>query len=157
MALKKSMSIYCLSICLLGGCSQEEPKDDNKFVQHVSLKRSCYENHVKQPAQYSGSLVHWHNLTKNTHSYYGSVHHDEALSHENLMRTIERPYEYTPPFIVSFWEVPPSEFSKQELVLEGISEHVAKDGRSEGPQYKATCNLVAIERLDYLPSLREKN
>jgi hypothetical protein len=101
--------------------------------------------------------VHWHNLTKDTHSYYGSVHHDEALSHENLIRTIERPYEYTPAFTVSFYEVPPSEFAKQELVLKCISEHIAKDGKGEGPQYGATCNLVVVERLDYLPSLKEKH
>lgn len=137
---------------IMVACSEQQPKDEYKFIEYLKVEGTCYENHVKISANYSGSFVHWYNKTKDQHSRYGSVHHTEALTTEKLNEKIKNPYKYYPPFSVEFGVIPPDQFSKVEMKLNGISKHMPQRESEEGARYEATCILRVLERLDYLPS-----
>jgi hypothetical protein len=83
---------------------------------------------------------------------YGSVHHWEDVS--ATLEKFQNPHKYFPPFTVRFNGLTRDEIKGDILTLNGISEHLDNDG-SQGPSYEASCRLNVVERLNYLPSLRE--
>ena len=149
-----SMTVLYLSLFLIG-CTKEK-KDEFKFVEYIEVKGVCSEEHVKKSAKYAGSIVHWHNLTKNTHARYGSVFNWDAIDPERLMEYVNDQYKYVPPFSIEFIDLTEDEISKDNVIIKGISEHIATDEKSKGPRYRATCNLKVVRRLDYLPSTKER-
>jgi len=141
--------LLLISLALVAGC--EKPQDEYKFVQFMKVEGECSEDHVKQVAKYKGEIVHWFNVTKNSHSRYGSVHNEESLDVEKMLEGIQDPYKYRPPFIIVFEDLEQEEISGEQLKLKGISDHIGT-GEGSGPQYWATCTLRVVQRLDHLPS-----
>jgi hypothetical protein len=127
-------------------CDQQpqRSKDKYKFVEFIRLEGVCFETHVRQDAQYRGELVHWHNLTKDQHMRYGSVHHWEELA--ATLQRIETPHKYFPPFTIEFSGLTAEQIAGDTLSLNGISQHL-----EPGPRYEATCRLNVVERLDHFP------
>lgn len=136
------------------GCAEKTPKDEYRFIECVRVEGTCFENHVRQSAPYSGDFVHWQNVTKNQHARYGSVHHSVGDLGQLIAQQIREPHKYYPPYTVSFDDIPEEDFSKPEVTLRGPSEHLAKGDAEEGAQYEATCTLTVTERLDHNPSTR---
>jgi hypothetical protein len=127
-----------------GACDQDPPKRNYKFVEYVAVRGTCFEDHVKQQANYEGSLVHWRDLDKGYDSRYGSVHRIGLLA--NTLEEVRNPNKYYPPFMVTFSGLSGEEISGHTLTLKGIS------SRTEaGPEYESTCLLTVTERLDHLP------
>ncbi len=133
---------------LITSCEEKKNVDEQRFVEFVEVTGTCSEDHVGQVAHYEGSLVHWHNVTKDTHSRYGSAQLSGGITQE-VMAQLEDPYTYRPPFLISFLEVAESEMAKPALRLRGISNYYSDDtGRDK---YWATCNLRVVARSDHLP------
>jgi hypothetical protein len=141
-----SLGFLCIS-----GCKEAAKSDEYRFVEYLKIEGECYEDHVKRPAKYTGSLVHWYNSTKAIHSRYGSVHQWESIKPEKLLESIQEPYTYKPPFTVSFQGLKEEEIAGDMLRLKGISEHLGKAENTEGPRYWATCEMKVLERLDHIP------
>ena len=102
--------------------------------------------------KYRGSLVHWENQTKNTHSRYGSVTNWETVN--KIIEEIENPSGYYPPFIVEFDDIAEKDFSSDRMRLSGLSSHISSKGSRPG--YKTTCVLNAVKRLDRFPPDKER-
>lgn len=132
-----------LATLAFAACGQDPPKHNYKFVEYIAVTGSCYEDHVKQRADYEGSLVHWRDLDEGRDSRYGSVHEVSGPPFERF----EKPHKYYPPFTVSFSDLTKEEVSGPVLTLKGISTHL-----QGGSEYDSTCQLKVTERLDHLPS-----
>ncbi len=138
------MILLISSIFLIGG-RKEEKKDEYIFIEYIKVKGICGENHTKIQGKYEGEIVHRYNVTKGTHLIYGHVHHRTSI--DESFSDINNPYKYTLPLSIEFWVLKPEDLVGDELHLKGISSRIDSD-----KQYKATCVLKVIERLDYLPS-----
>jgi hypothetical protein len=145
----------CVATALIiVACDRESQrsKDKYEFVELIRLEGLCSEKHVRQEAKYRGDLVHWHNITKDRHMQYGSVHHwEEAAA---TVQRFESPHTYFPPFTIEFSELTQDEIKGDTLTLSGISEHLGS-GERRGPSYEASCRFKVVERLNYLPSQRQ--
>lgn len=148
--------ILILAILVIGGCNQTPQSDQYQFVEYLRVEGECYEDHVKQRAHYTGQLVHWHNKAKNVHSRHGSVHHFAGMAPEKMIEAIKNQYKYQPPFTISFANIPAEQFSSDNLNLNGISEHLGKDGEGGGSKYRASCALKVTKRLDHIPPMDEQ-
>src|SRR6266508_1681456 len=89
-------------LIVIGIACNNPKKDEYKIIDKIEVEGTCFEDHVKQQANYKGSIVHWHNITKNIHSWYGSVHNWESMKSEKLFESINDPYKYNPPFTIEF-------------------------------------------------------
>ncbi len=141
--------ILLISSIFLIGCRKEEKKDEYKFIEYIKVEGICGEDHAKTQGKYSGEIVHWYNVTKDTHSRYGFVSHWSSI--EERFSNAKDPYKYTLPFTIEFHNLRPEDLVGDELHLKGISSRTDSDKEN-----RATCVLKVIERLDYLPSLKEK-
>ncbi len=157
MRIIQNITIVLCTIFILSACSEEKPKDEYKLIEYLKVEGTCSENHVKESANYAGSLVHWYNVTEDRHYRYGSVQHTASLDPERIIEKVKNPYKYYPPFSIDFMNITPDNFSKEEVELKGISEHTPKGQSEEGARYEATCKLRVIERLDHLPSDKEQH
>jgi hypothetical protein len=151
---------YCLCIILiitnilLIGCKREEKKDEYKFIEYIKVEGIGGDDHARIKGKYEGEIVHWYNVTKDTHSRYGSVsyiHKDTDDYVNNVIDSVKNPHKYKPPHIIDFQDLKPEDLIGDELLLKGISKHLDYD-----KQYEATCALKVIERLDYFPSSEEQ-
>ncbi len=146
---KASIGVLALMFFLLWGCEKKQPEDEYKFIEYIEVKGVCSEDHVKQTAEYEGSIVHWHNVTKNEHSRYGHVCKVGLFSPEELIAAVEEPHKYRPPSFIAFWDLTPGQVSNKKFTLRGFSDD---DGK---PHYEASCDLKVVQRLDYLPSAKD--
>jgi len=149
----RKVILLLISLALVAGC--EKPRDEYKFVEFIKVEGECSEDHVKQLAKYKGEIVHWFNVTRNSHSRYGSVHNEESYDLEQTLESIHDPYKYRPPFTIDFDDLKQEEISGEQLNLKGISEHTGT-GEDSGPQYWATCTLRVVQRFDHFPSDEER-
>ncbi|MDO9530830.1 MAG: hypothetical protein Q7O12_01695 [Deltaproteobacteria bacterium] len=160
MGAKTGVVVAIILILISNGCDNRRSKDEYKFIEYIEVEGNCYEDHVKQSANYKGDIVHWYNITKNIHSIYGSVSTFDVISgNEMIKNIIERnndPYKYYPPDIIELSDLSKEDIGNDVLNIKGISRHSGKDMNSVGPRYKATCNLKVTCRLNYLPSLKKE-
>lgn len=131
-------------ILFILSCTKEPPKDESEFIEFLKVQGLCFENHVQMTAEYEGSFVHWYNKKDDSHSRYGSVMHTTAV--EDIVEKIQNKNKYYPPFLITFWDIPPDKFSQSKMILNGISRHISNTESEEGPQYEAirTENVVNI-------------
>ncbi len=143
--------VIVLLITIVLGCSRKEEKleDESKFIEYIKVEGICGEDHTKVQGKYSGSIVHWHNVTKDTHSRYGSVSRRHSIDERRY--SVENQYKYFLPFMIKFHGLKPEDLVGDELHLKGISKSADSSER-----YEATCVLKVIRRLDYLPSSEEE-
>jgi len=145
--LKTSVMLLLLMIAL--GCSKKEEnlEDEKKLIEYIRVEGVCREDHTNVQEEYSGSIVHWHNITKDTHARYGSV--DRELDTDEV--SVKNQYKYFPPFMIELSDLKPEDLVGDELHLKGTS------GRLDSPKsYEATCTLKVVKRLDHLPSDEEE-
>ena len=150
---------FALGIPLLVACSEESPRerDEFKFIERIEVIGTCREDHVRplpeHTAQYSGSIVHWFNVTKNEYSHAGYVQEELRVDIDENLKEAEWPYKYYPPFTVEFY-YPKSadELASDTLTLKGVSHHIPIPIREDGSgaRYEATCELKVTRRLDCL-------
>jgi hypothetical protein len=120
-------AIVCLLIVASSACNQNEKPNGHRFIEYLAVEGECFEDHVKQPARFTGELVHWYNETTNTHSRYGAVHNWASMEIDKMLEEIKDPYKYRPPFTVTFGSLTPEQFSSDKIKANGISEHLPKD------------------------------
>jgi hypothetical protein len=145
----------CVGLTLIFlSCTQSSQKDEYKFIEYIKVEGTCYEDHVRQSAPYSGSFVHWYNKTEEKHRRYGGVIHTEYVTKEGIRQQIQRPYRYFPPLSVDLWNIPKEQFELSEMTLHGISKHTSEVDSEERVRYESTCRLKVTERLDHLPSIQ---
>jgi len=148
---REGVFIFVLTILLLLIACEQQKKDEYKIIEYVKVEGVCFEDHVNQPDNYSGRIVHWYNVTQNVHGRYGSVHQptiDTKKIHERVKERVENPYKYHPPFMITFRDLTQEEITGNQLHLKGISNSPAEPGESS---YASTCVLSVVERLDHLP------
>lgn len=145
-----TMLFVIFGIVVVAGCNRQSQKSSYEFVEWAEVKGTCFEDHVRKSANYKGDLVHWRDKNTGTSSRYGSVTNWEVLSKS------KNPYDYEPPFIVSFENVSQEQFSASSFILHGISEQASSGTNVKSPEYKATCELYVTRRLDHLPSDSER-
>ena len=137
---------------MAAGCGQKrEAEDEYRLVEYIKVEGECSEDHVKRSAKYDGEIVHWHNLTKDSDSRYGSVHNQDSVTPEAIAARIQHPYDYAPPFTVEFSDLRQEDIAGTTLRLKGISEHLGTGDRVSGPRYWTTCDVRVVERLDHVP------
>ena len=143
-------------LVLLVACEEERPKDESQFIEYIEVRGTCSEDHVKQSADYEGSIVHWYNVTKNRHARYGNVHQWGEIT-ERIMEEVKNPHRYYPPPAVDFNDLDQDQITGDELHLKGISDHLGGEQGDAGPHYETTCDLKVVRRLDHLPPVEERN
>lgn len=148
----KLLAVLAASILLsVLGCENKKQKDEFKFIEWLKISGTCYEDHVRQTSKYEGSLVHWFNVTRKQDDVYGSVHNPESATVENVVKRVENPYKYSPPFTIAFWEILPAQVEGKTMTLKGVSSQLGDHAQGGGQEYEATCELTVLERRDHLP------
>lgn len=137
---------------LITSCTEDhKPVAAHEFVEWVQVDGSCQEDHAKQAGHYYGELVHWRNKVTGASDRYGSVTNWDSMN-ELAMRDLgERPNKYHPPFMIHFGDITASDFQSQTFVLHGVSEDT-----NHNAHYEATCDLTVQQRLDHLPTDKER-
>lgn len=135
------------------GDREERSKDKYEFIEFVGIEGTCVENHVREPARYTGSLVHWRKVTQQEDRRYGSVH--RRTETEEMVKQIEKPHKYYPPFTVEFSDLSARDIAGDVLTLAGVSTHIGPKG-AQAKRYEATCTLKVLRRLPYLPPASER-
>jgi hypothetical protein len=150
--------LLALTGSLLGCYGGERSEDTYQFIEYLEVAGECFEDHVKQPAPYTGSIVHWYNVTKDYHSRYGSVHHTRELDTEKFAERTKRPYKYYPPFTIQFNDLQQEDLKGDELRLAGVSTDYQeyKSTAVTVYMYESTCFLRVVRRLDHIPSTQEE-
>ena len=142
-----------LAVVVLAACGQERPKDQYNLVEYVGVEGSCSEDHVRQSGKYIGSIVHWHNITKDTEMRYGAVTRWEQINES--IDQVQNPNKYFLPFSIEFTDVPAEDLRRSSFTAKGVSTHIT-GGDVRGPQYQATCQLTVVKRSPTLPPASER-
>jgi hypothetical protein len=128
------------------GCDEKHPEQRSVFLEEISLRGTCSEDHVKVTDQYSGSVVRWQEKATGEIDTYGFVQADNGVSPERLIAEAERPTEYRTPFIVEFWDIS-IDTGLSHWTLHGVSD------RGENEQgYDSTCQLDVVGRSNVPPT-----
>lgn len=149
--LNKLVVLTTAVFLLMCGCENKQQNDEFKFIEWLKISGTCYEDHVRQPSQYEGSLVHWFNVTKQQDDVYGSVHSPESTTVQNMVNRLENPYKYSPPFAIEFWQVPPVLLEEKIMMLKGVSRQLGAHEHEDSAKYESTCEVTVLERRDHLP------
>jgi hypothetical protein len=149
------VATFTLAVVVLGACGQDPPKDEYRFIEYVEIEGSCFEDHVRQPGKYTGSIVHWRNVTKNTEMRYGSVHR-WAEEVAETSEQIENPHKYFLPFSIQFDDVAPQDLRNPTFTAKGVAKHITGRDGDAAPQYEATCLLAVVKRSATLPPASER-
>lgn len=152
MKIIQSIWVSLITALVLTACTEDKPEDEYEFIEYLKVEGTCYENHVKESGSYTGSLYHWHNITKDKHSRHGFVLDNASFDPETSFERVKNPYKYSVPFIVRFQGISQDKYSQSAMTLEGISKHTSTVESKDGRQYETTCMLSVTERLDNLPS-----
>ena len=134
----------------ISACSEQHPKDKYEFIEFLRVEGVCFENHVREPAKYTGELVHWRNVTERRDLRYGHVNRLASVL-ADTMREIKNPHKYFPPFSVQFNDLTAQDITGDALKLSGLSGH---SEQSKG--YQSTCTLKVLKRLNYFPPASER-
>jgi len=135
----------------LSSCQEKPAREESKFVEFIEITGICRENHVKQGAEYSGSLEHWYDARKGRHKIYGDVHNSAGMV-ERVLDKEANPNNYHPPYTVEFCDLTPNAVARSGFTIDGLSKSLGHDtDTSRPPQHQATCHLRVVKRADRLP------
>lgn len=122
-----------LTLAAGGPESSAQPAPGERFtlVEHVQVSGTCFEDHVGEPAPYSGFVDRWRDRTKNRDLLHGSVANFDRPS-------AAEPKKYRPPAAIEFGEVGADQLIGTRVVLKGLT---------SGPKpTAATCTLDVKRR-----------
>jgi hypothetical protein len=139
--------VFLMLLCL--SCSKTPDVPDFHFVGALLVEGECTEDKSTVAGRYQGDIVDWYNLSRQTHSRYGSVTNIDAMSR---MQQFTDPHGYQPPNNIGFDNLSSNDISGDELVLNGLSGREASPGNA----LRATCKLAVTKRLDHLPTPAER-
>ena len=138
---------------LMTSCTQDPKPAPFELVEWVQVEGSCQEDHATLAAHYGGELVHWRDKARGASMRYGSVSNADSMKDQAMLAEIQHPNRYRPPFGIEFSDIAASDFQSQDLVLHGVS---VSDDPKHGAGYEATCKLIVQQRLNHLPSNKER-
>ena len=130
-------------LLLLTSCSKEKSTEEFefKFLGSIKVEGTCYENHVKQIGNYTGSFRKVHYIKKNKYDAFGSVHQTGNIT-KRIIYEVTNPNKYHMPFMISFWSISEKDYNQSEMEVHGLS---GSEGKNE---FESTCILRVIERID---------
>ena len=132
-ALATAALLAALLLVPAGGHADDRPPPSGErftLVEHAQVVGSCFEDHVGEPAPYSGFIDRWHDGKKNRDLLHGSV--------TNFDRPNAATPKKHPPAAIQFGEVAADQLAGNRVVLKGFT--------SGDRPSAATCTLDVRKR-----------
>ncbi len=122
----------------LVACDDNRPKEHHTLLEVINVKGACYEDHVRQPADYAGQIVRWQTDETKIISTYGFV--SQSWTAAQAMDEAVHPSVYHTPIIVQLMEID-IDTNAPQWTIHGVSDR----GENEHG-YNSTCELDVTKR-----------